>query len=145
MKKAIFMILFLSKALLFPHEVLFEKVKKEPVVLKFYFADGTSLSYANYEIFAPGDKIPYQKGRTDRNGYLSFVPNTEGEWRVKVIEESGHGLETRINIFRVNRIEERSNFRSKELFKFFGGILFISLLFFLFYSIGISKKRRLKK
>src|SRR5208283_1265853 len=41
--------------------------------------------------FGPGDKIPHQKGRTDRNGFVSFLPDRPGKWSIKVIAESEHG------------------------------------------------------
>ena len=59
-----------------------------------YFADGEVLAYVQAEVFSPADaKIPYQKGRTDRNGWLAFVPDVPGKWRVKIIDATGHGLD----------------------------------------------------
>ena len=80
------------------HEVLHELRPGGALALKAYFPDGQVLAYSAYEIWSPVDpKIPYQKGRTDRSGWLSFVPDVPGTWRVKVIEESGHGLDLEID------------------------------------------------
>ena len=76
------------------HEVLHQVEWNRAVALRAYFADGEVLAYAQYEVYSPADpKLPHQKGRTDREGWLAFVPATPGAWRVKVIDDTGHGLE----------------------------------------------------
>jgi nickel transport protein len=76
------------------HETLHEVARGKAVAVRAYFADGEVLAYAAYEVYAPADpKIPYQKGRTDRSGWLAFVPDAPGAWRVKVIDDTGHGLD----------------------------------------------------
>ncbi|HEY7725184.1 MAG TPA: hypothetical protein VH880_07615 [Anaeromyxobacteraceae bacterium] len=80
------------------HEVLHAVERGRAVALKAYFADGEVLAYAQYEIYAPSDpRIPHQKGRTDRQGWLAFVPDAPGRWRVKVVDGSGHGLEVEVD------------------------------------------------
>ena len=79
------------------HEVLHAVERGRAVAVKVYFADGEVLAYTQYEVFSPADpKIPYQKGRTDRSGYLAFVPDTAGNWRVKVVDNTGHGLDIQV-------------------------------------------------
>jgi nickel transport protein len=79
------------------HEVLHEVVYGKAIALKAFFADGEPLAYTEYQIFSPVDpKIPHQKGRTDRDGYLAFVPSVPGSWQVKVTEPTGHGLDITI-------------------------------------------------
>lgn len=76
------------------HEVLHVIERDRAIAVKAYFADGEALAYCEYQIFSPADaKIPYQKGRTDRSGYVAFVPDVPGNWRVKISDSSGHGLE----------------------------------------------------
>ena len=80
------------------HEVLHEIERGRAVAVKAFFADGEVLAYQQYEIYSPADpKIPYQKGRTDRSGWLSFVPDAPGKWRVKVIDDAGHGLDLEVD------------------------------------------------
>jgi nickel transport protein len=80
------------------HEVLHQIERNRAVAVKAYFADGEVLAYKQYEIYSPADlKIPYQKGRTDRSGWLSFVPDVPGSWRVKVIDDTGHGLDLEVD------------------------------------------------
>jgi nickel transport protein len=85
---------FLLAAPAVAHEVLHSIERGRAVAVKAYFADGGGLAYAEYQVFSPADpKIPYQKGRMDRAGYLAFVPDRPGDWHVRVVEAGGHGLE----------------------------------------------------
>lgn len=80
------------------HEVLHEIDRSRAVAVRTYFADGEVLAYTQYEIYSPADpRIPYQKGRTDRSGWLSFVPDAPGKWRVKVVDDTGHGLDLEVD------------------------------------------------
>jgi nickel transport protein len=80
------------------HEVLHEVERGRAIAVKAYFADGEVLAYSSYEVYAPADPtIPWQKGRTDRAGWLAFVPDGPGRWRVKVVDQTGHGLDVAID------------------------------------------------
>lgn len=80
------------------HETLHEVVRGKAVAVRAFFGDGEELAYAEYEVYSPRDpKIPHRKGRTDRAGYLSFVPDADGKWRVRVIERGGHGIDVEID------------------------------------------------
>lgn len=80
------------------HEVLHQIERNRALAVKTYFADGEVLAYSQYEIYSPADpKIPYQKGRTDRSGWLSFVPEVPGKWRVKIVDSAGHGLDLEVD------------------------------------------------
>ncbi len=54
------------------------------------YEDGEPMSYAAVEIIAPNAKLPFQSGRTDRNGYFCFRPDTPGRWKIIVKDEDGH-------------------------------------------------------
>jgi nickel transport protein len=92
-------LLAIAIALLAPHgasahEVLHEVQRNRAVALRAYFADGEALAYAPVEVYSPADaSIPHQKGRTDRDGWVAFVPTTPGGWRVKIVDATGHGLD----------------------------------------------------
>jgi nickel transport protein len=76
------------------HEVLSSIERGRAIAVKAFYADGEVLAYTEYQVFSPADgRIPYQKGRTDRSGYLAFVPDVPGRWQVRVMGETGHGLE----------------------------------------------------
>jgi len=83
------------------HSVHYQVENKGISARIFYSADEPA-SYSQYEIFGPGDKIPHQKGRTDKNGFVSFLPDRAGVWIIKVFGESDHGyhgvqIEVRVN------------------------------------------------
>jgi nickel transport protein len=76
------------------HEMLSSVERGRAVAVKIYESDGDLVTDGVYEVFSPGaPEVAFQKGRTDRGGYLSFVPDRPGAWRVKVLGPEGHGLE----------------------------------------------------
>lgn len=80
------------------HEVLHTVERGRAIAVHAYFPDGEDLAYGAYEVFSPADaKVPHQKGRTDRKGWLAFVPDAPGSWRVKVVDGTGHGLEVEVD------------------------------------------------
>lgn len=92
-------IIWLIAAPAFAHEVLHTVERGKAVAVKAFFADGEALAYGQYEVYSPADlKIPYQKGRTDRGGYLAFVPDISGKWRVKVADDTGHGFDLEVPV-----------------------------------------------
>lgn len=73
------------------HSVHYQ-VKNRGVSARIFYAEDDPASYSQYEIFGPGDKISHQKGRTDKNGFVSFLPDRKGKWTIKVYGESEHGM-----------------------------------------------------
>lgn len=83
----------------FGHEVLHEVRRGRALAVRAWFPDGESLAYVQAEVFSPADgKVPYWKGRTDRNGWLAFVPDVAGKWRVRIVDATGHGLDTLVDV-----------------------------------------------
>jgi nickel transport protein len=81
------------------HEVLHEVERGRATAVRAWFHDGESLADLQAEVFSPADgKVPYWKGRTDRNGWLAFVPNVPGKWRVRIVDSTGHGLDTTVEV-----------------------------------------------
>jgi len=81
------------------HEVLHEIERGRATAVRAFFADGEPLAYAAVEVYSPADPaVPHQKGRTDRNGWVAFVPDAPGAWRVKIVDGSGHGLELEVDV-----------------------------------------------
>jgi nickel transport protein len=76
------------------HEVLHEVAPGRATAVRAYESDGEPLADEAYEVYSPADpEVAWQKGRTDREGWLAFVPAVAGTWRVRVIEATGHGLD----------------------------------------------------
>ncbi|ACL63881.1 conserved hypothetical protein [Anaeromyxobacter dehalogenans 2CP-1] len=81
------------------HEVLHELVPGHAAGLRVYESDGEPLADRAYELWSPSDaRAPWQAGRTDRAGWIAFVPDVPGAWRVKVVDPGGHGLDTTVQI-----------------------------------------------
>lgn len=80
------------------HEVLHLVERSRAVAVKAYESDGEVLAGAAYEVYSPADpRTPYQAGRTDRGGWLAFVPDVPGKWRVRVLDATGHGLDLEVD------------------------------------------------
>jgi nickel transport protein len=91
------------------HEVLSSIERGRAIAVKAFFADGEALAYTEYQVFSPADaKIPFQKGRTDRVGYLAFVPDVPGNWHVRVIGDTGHGLELDVPVTAPGRAQAKA-------------------------------------
>lgn len=81
------------------HEVLHEVERGRAIAVRAWFHDGESLADLQAEVFSPADgKVPYWKGHTDRNGWLAFVPDVPGKWRVRIVDSTGHGLDTTVEV-----------------------------------------------
>lgn len=81
------------------HEVVHEVRREAAVAVRIAYADGEPLAYAAYELWSPADPaVPHAKGRTDRNGWLAFVPDAGGAWRLKVVDGGGHGIDARVDV-----------------------------------------------
>lgn len=67
------------------------RVENRGISARVFYGPDDPVSYSVYEIFGPGDSMPHQKGRTDRNGIVSFLPDRPGPWRITVSGEAEHG------------------------------------------------------
>lgn len=63
------------------------------VVVRVEYGDGSPFAYEQYEVFGPGDSIPFMNGRTDARGRILYAPDREGDWRVRFFSQDGHGGE----------------------------------------------------
>jgi nickel transport protein len=80
------------------HALLHEMLDAEAVVLRFSFPGGEQPWYEPYEVFAPGMDTPFQSGRVNALGEVSFRPDRPGSWRVRVFTEDGHGAMIELDI-----------------------------------------------
>jgi nickel transport protein len=75
------------------HQVEHEIVSGEAILITLRYADGTPFSFESYEIFAAGESIPVQVGRSDARGRIAFAPSQPGQWRLRAFSEDGHGVD----------------------------------------------------
>ena len=98
-KEIIFLSLLISAlpSSVFAHGVE-GKVDAGGVVVTAQYHSGEPMNYARVKISAPEGQLPFQSGRTDRNGRFCFVPDLPGDWKVVVDDEMGHRLEIRVPV-----------------------------------------------
>lgn len=126
----------------FAHNVQYKVSHKNAVVIEIFFSDGAPFSYENFEIYSPDNtKIPYQVGRTDKYGRITFIPDKAGYWTVKAFSEDGHGIikKIQIHIDDLSKVSKSQN-QFGYLLKVFIGVLIILLIYWLLYLLGRRKK-----
>lgn len=74
------------------HTVEHQVSSARATVVLVTFNDGEEASFSEFEVFGPGDKQPYQVGRTDAHGRVVFLPDRPGQWTARVKADSQHGL-----------------------------------------------------
>jgi nickel transport protein len=53
---------------------------------------GAPLAGATYQVLPPGEPARVrEQGKTDAQGWVSFVPDAPGRWRVRIVDSTGHG------------------------------------------------------
>ncbi len=81
------------------HEVTSEVVRGRAVAVRALAHDGAALADATAEVFSPADdSTPFWRGRTDRGGWVAFVPDAPGRWRVRVVDATGHGIVVPVDV-----------------------------------------------
>ncbi len=113
------------------HSVHYQ-VENKGVAVRVFYADDDPASYSAFEIFGPGDKTAHQKGRTDKNGFVAFVPDRPGTWRVKVIGESEHGMHAASIEIEVNESLYMDSFRKPLVARYTKAFIGMSTVFGLF-------------
>ena len=92
-------LLALAAAPALAHEVLHEVRPGAGVAVRIYESDDEQVAGAPFEVWSPDEpKRPFATGRTDPHGWLAFVPDAPGAWRLRVVEDDGHGLDVRIQV-----------------------------------------------
>jgi len=71
--------------------------------IKFFYEDGNPLSFAEYKIYSPDNKI-FSQGELDKLGRVLFLPNEPGKWKIEVDDGMGHGIIKEIEIKDVKNI-----------------------------------------
>ena len=62
------------------------------VAVRARYEGGRPLADARFEVVSPAQpERAFAAGRTDRHGWLVFVPDAPGTWRVRIADASGHG------------------------------------------------------
>jgi nickel transport protein len=141
MKYYIFLFLIFFPFFSYCHEVRHSIDFSGAYVIDVYYADGTKFSFEAYEIYKPGnEKVPYQVGRTNEIGRISFIPDSPGKWRVKVFSDDGHGANFEINVEEGKfKVEKKLDFFEKYSKPIFG--LGIILTIFSVLNLFLRRKK----
>jgi nickel transport protein len=125
------------------HSVHYQ-VENRGISARVFYSEDEPASYSQYEIFGPGDTIPHQKGRTDKNGFVSFLPDRSGQWVIKVYGESEHGLHGAQIKITVDKNLFMYSFKKPlvaEYTKFFVGTGFILGIFGIWALLKLHKSK----
>lgn len=119
------------------------QVEGKGISARVFYSREDPASYSPYEIFGPGDRLPHQTGRTDKNGYLSFLPDRAGAWKIKIWGESTHGFHGATIDIKVNQALTLESFSKPLVATYTRLITGISLILGVFgvYALYISRKR----
>lgn len=125
------------------HSINYQILEKGIAVRAFYSEKDPS-SYSQYEIWGPGDKedLPHQTGRTDKNGFLAFVPDRTGTWKIRLWGESSHGYHGFTTEVKVDKELNLQSFSKPLLATHTKLITGLSLIFGIFGIYVFLKSRR---
>lgn len=102
MKRSLFLIIVTVCLYILPVSALSHgtksAVEQGGLAVSAQYDTGEPMDYAKVTISGPDAKLPFQSGRTDRNGRFCFFPDRAGEWKMVVDDEMGHRLEVRIPV-----------------------------------------------
>jgi nickel transport protein len=136
--------IFMTAALASAHTVNYE-VQQKGLAVKIFYTAQDPASYAEYEVFGPGEELPHQTGRTDRNGFVAFVPDKQGVWKIKVLGESAHGYHGVTTEVKVDKDLGLESFNKPLVARFTKFVTGISLIIGIFgiYALIVSRKKQL--
>lgn len=127
------------------HTVNYDVQQKSVAAVKVFYTVDDPASYAEFEVYAPeGGDLPHQTGRTDRNGFASFIPDRQGAWKVKVLGESAHGyhgVTVEVKVDKDLNLESFKKPLAAQYSKFVTGISLIIGLFGIYALISTRKKQ----
>ncbi len=107
--------------------------------IRFFYEDGTPISFADYKIYSPDGKI-FSEGILDKNGRVLFFPDKIGKWKIEVDDGMGHGI---IKEFEIKNLEKEEFIRSSKIPIYFKILFGISIIFnftgIIFYIMANKK------
>ena len=135
--------LFLGEIDSHGHSINYQVLEKGIAVRAFYSEKDPS-SYSQYEIWGPGDRedLPHQTGRTDKNGFLAFVPDRAGTWKIRLWGESSHGYHGFTTEVKVDQGLNLESFSKPLLATHTKLITGLSLIFGIFGIYAFLRSRR---
>jgi nickel transport protein len=69
------------------------------VAVRARYEGGRPLAGARYEVVSPArPERAFDEGTTERHGWVAFVPDAPGAWRVRIVDASGHGRVVEVEV-----------------------------------------------
>ncbi len=126
------------------HELQFQVTAAPAAVIQLRYADGQPFAFEAYELYPGTAEVPAQVGRTDAQGRLVFLPEGNGDWRLKAFAADGHGLDQRLQVAPAGGDAPAAGTPDAGLDRFARVILGLSLILggFGLYQFFLSKKRK---
>jgi nickel transport protein len=135
----------------FPHGVeIFEATGQVALrTAQFMYSTGEPMLFAKVKVFSPSmPASPAQESVADRNGYFSFVPFENGDWRLTAEDGMGHKGEIIIVVEGEGEtaaaLPEAPSARLPGLAAGVLGLSLILNIFALWYFAGLYKKGALR-
>jgi nickel transport protein len=136
-----FMTLTCVASLAQAHSINYQ-VEQKGMAVRAYYSEKDAASYSQYELYGPGDKNPHQTGRTDKNGYIGFVPDRPGTWKLQVWGESTHGFHGVTTEIKVDKALGLEGFKKPMVAAYTKYVTGISLIVGIFGIYGFWTSRR---
>lgn len=132
-----------------PHGVLGKISRQKGILVEAEYDDGEPMSYSGTEIFDSEGKLPFQSGRTDRNGRFLFYPDKAGNWKVIVNDGMGHRLALKIHIDKLlslGKTADQQTAKMSNFSRYEKALMGISIIFGIFgiLSWWMGYKRSIK-
>ncbi|MGV1099486.1 hypothetical protein ACUUL3_08750 [Thiovibrio sp. JS02] len=121
------------------------RVENRGISARVFYGPDDPASYSAYEVVGPGDTMPHQKGRTDRNGIVSFLPDRPGTWRITLTDESGHGVHAAAITVQVDENLYMSSFDKPLVAQHTKAFVGMSILLFVFSLWVLVRKRESRR
>ncbi len=132
--------------LIFPNRLLAHAVDgtvapAQSLCARFLFDDGDPLSYAEVIIRISGEKLPFQKGRTDAAGRFCFYPLKAGTYKIKAADGMGHALELSVKADTGKALGVATPSDHQSTPEWQKALVGISVIFGMFGLIAMLRKR----
>ncbi len=126
---------------LLSHAVNYE-VQQKGIAVRIFYSAKDPASYSEFELYGPGDTLPHQTGRTDKNGMVAIAPDRPGIWKLKVLGESAHGFHGVTIDIKVDSALNLESFSKPLIATSTKMVTGISLIFGIFGILAFIKSRK---